>query len=126
MNRIRQRGTGAHYSKEIKRLSNLDIEILQILKASGSKTKSQLLKTINRQREQDNRRYLTSGGLSGRLSELCGLKLVSMSKGRVEIWDPERMAFRWKTKPVWSITDEGREQLEKPDPRRLRRTPKTG
>jgi len=101
------KGRGAHYAKEIEQLSPLHMEILRILHEVGPGTKRKVGAILAQ------RGHAVSGNsLSGRLSELRGLGLVTMRYQEVKVYDKKTMTFRFKRTPVWSLTVKGKWVVE--------------
>jgi len=98
----RSKGSGAHYAKEISKLSPLHLEILEILAENGPLTKRKLGALLAKRG-----RRVSGNSLSGRLSELLGMGLVRCYRTEVREIDPETKQFRFVKKPVWEITEEG-------------------
>jgi len=106
VSRERPKGAGAHYGKEIRRLTPLHLEILGILAESGECTKRRIGAIL-----AERGRRVSGNSLSGRLSELLGMGLVTCRRTKVREVDPETKSFRFVKKPVWSITREGIRKL---------------
>ncbi|RLE86802.1 MAG: hypothetical protein DRJ67_06355 [Thermoprotei archaeon] len=102
----RRKGAGAHYAKQIKKLSPLHEEILQLLAEYGPCTKRRLGGLL----AQRGRR-ISGNSLSGRLSELLGMGLVKCYRTEVREVDPETKKFRFVKKPVWELTEKGVEYI---------------
>jgi hypothetical protein len=102
----RQKGEGARYAPEIKRLTPLHVAILSVLAERGPMTKKRLGAIL-----AEEGRRVSGNSLSGRLSELLGLGLVECKYTEVKEVDPDSKQFRFVKKPVWSITESGRVTL---------------
>mgnify|MGYP000188543945 FL=1 len=102
----RRKGTGAHYARQIKKLSPLHEEILQLLAEYGPCTKRRLGGLL----AQRGRR-ISGNSLSGRLSELLGMGLVKCYRTKVREVDPETKKYRFVKKPVWELTEKGTEYI---------------
>jgi len=107
MGKIRQKGQGADYGKQIERLSVMHVRILKILLAEGGLTKAEITRFLNREQEADKEPFIGGFSVSGRLSELCGRGLVKMNYEEVQLLDSKTMQFRFKKKPVWRLTPLG-------------------
>lgn len=105
--RSRPKGAGAHYAREISKLSRLHLAILEVLAKHGSSTKKRIGAILA---ERGIR--VSGNSLSGRLSELRGMGLVNVQYTEVREVDPETKKFRFDKKPVWSISEQGRLELE--------------
>ena len=101
------KGKGAHYAQEIRKLSPLHLDILEILDLHGPCTKKRLGAIL-----AEKGRRVSGNSLSGRLSELLGMGLVEVERTAVREVDPETKAYRFVRKPVWRITRHGREALQ--------------
>ena len=100
-------GTGAHYAKQIKKLGNLQKEIIEVLRKGNalsrttSMTRKEVGQILNRTREEKNERYVHVGSIIGRMSELLGLGIVRMAYGKVDMVDVDQMKMRQPKTPVW-------------------------
>ena len=93
------KGVGAHYARKIKKLSPLHRQILEILKKYGELPKWR----IGRILFEEYGRRVSGNSLSGRLSELLGMGLVSCKRTEVRVYDKKQQKYRFVKKPVWSI-----------------------
>ena len=93
------KGVGAHYAKKIKKLSPLHKQILEILRKHGELPKWR----IGRILFEEYGRRVSGNSLSGRLSELLGMGLVSCRRVRVKVYDKRMQKYRFVKKPMWSI-----------------------
>ncbi|MCP8308047.1 MAG: hypothetical protein H3Z53_12350 [archaeon] len=112
--RVKKRGTGCHYAHKIKKLGQLRLLILKVLSQYENRwlRNKDVTVRVNKSRRQDNKRNITSGTTSGRLSELLGLRLVKMSEGIVQVYDEDEMSFIYTKEPCWKITETGERALE--------------
>jgi len=101
-----RKGKGAHYAGEMRKLSPLHLDILEILDLHGPCTKKRLGALLALRG-----RRVSGNSLSGRLSELLGLGLVDVERTEVREYDPDTKTYRFVRKPVWRITREGRGAL---------------
>jgi len=111
------KGRGAHYASQIEVLSPLHMEILKILAQVGPATKRRIGAILAERGHK-----VSGNSLSGRLSELRGLGLISMRYEEVKVYDRKTMQFRFKRTPVWYLTPRGRWVVEH-DVRDLRLVP---
>jgi len=111
------KGRGAHYASQIEVLSPLHMEILRILAETGPGTKRKIGAIL-----AERGHSVSGNSLSGRLSELRGLGLISMRYQEVKMYDKRSMQFRFKRTPVWSLTLRGKWVVEH-DVRDLRLVP---
>jgi len=102
----RTKGSGAHYASEIKRLTPLHEEILQVLAECGPSTKRRIGAIL-----AERGRRVSGNSLSGRLSELLGLGLVVCYRTKVREVDPETKTYRFVLKPVWALSEKGKEYI---------------
>lgn len=101
------KGKGAWYASEIKDLSPTHYKILETLLElnlrTGAVSKEELRKALELRGVR-----ISGNALSGRLSELLGLELVGVEYVRVKVQDEKTKKFRFKRKPLWYVTVEGR------------------
>jgi len=101
--RERAKGLGAHYARQIERLTPLHMAILKLLAREGPLSKEEIRRLLEAQGIKK-----SGNSISGRLSELAGLRLVEVRNTRVREIDPSTKEFRFVSKPIWFITDVGR------------------
>lgn len=104
--REKSKGSGAHYADRIQKLRPLHVAILEVLAQHGPLTKRRLGGLL-----AERGLRVSGNSLSGRLSELAGLKLIECKYTEVRLYDPKTMSFKYRKTPVWSITQAGREAL---------------
>ena len=93
----------------MKSLSSTHLLILLTLSENGSLTKAEITRLLNLKAETESKPLIGGFSVSGRLSELCGLSLVSMKYAKVQLLDNLTMEIRFVRKPVWSLTKTGLE-----------------
>ncbi len=101
------KGAGAHYSRDLKKLSETHERILFVLYNNGPMPKRRISKILH-----DMGYVITGNELSGRLSELAGAGYAKFEKVSVRVLDEEAKQFRFERLPVWSITEKGRQYIE--------------
>jgi hypothetical protein len=113
--RHNKRGQGAHYASRIQELSDEHLDILDVLGIWDCRSYAQgrplaanpeqkgVTELVNEYRSSRGRKILRSQTVSGRLSELQGLKRVSCLPTEVELKDPLHYQFRSPSTPLWYL-----------------------
>ncbi len=105
------RGKGARYALEMKRLRIIHIKLLKLLASENRAMPKQEITHIMNQTASAE--CLQNGGffLSARLSELFRLGFVELLSSKAELIDSETMIFRHSGKPLWRLTKKGQDFL---------------
>ena len=113
--RERPKGAGAHYGREIKKLTPLHEEILIVLYERGafySKGGRGLPKRTIGAILAERGRRVSGNSLSGRLSELAGAGYVICERGEIRVFDHKARQYRYVKKPLWYLTEKGKKYVE--------------
>jgi len=103
------KGAGAHYGRDIAKLSPIHQRILMVLRAAEALSpESGVTKRYISKRLAEDNILLTGNSLSGRLSELAGRGEIRMAAAKVRVFDPRTMEFRWRRTPLWYIAEKPR------------------
>jgi len=102
-----EKGKGAHYAHEIKKLGKLHLEILEILAEEDRWLTKRAISYLLHKKG----RKVSGNSISGRLSELLGMGLVESRRMRVKLYDEKTQEYRFVKKPVWRITEKGLQRL---------------
>ena len=106
-----KRGEGAHYGNRIAKLTATHRLALDALYFKGAKTYetgmglTELWKIARDFAIAKGNRIPTKQGISGRLSELCGMGMVR-TQSHVQLVDQESMQFRAEKQPRWFLAEQ--------------------